>query len=240
MEILGHRGWPAPAHPENTLAAFGAALAAGADGVELDVRLSRDGTAVCAHDADLQRSAGMAGRVADLTCDELQAVPLLGGGTVPRLVDAVALTAGRGRLVLDLKPEPRVAELVDAALGALAAGGCSPADVVLSSFDPGLLDAFAVTAPGLSRALLLDVGDDVRAGVEHARVRGHRAVHVPERAVLSDSSAVRSAVVAGLDVRVWTVNRVVDARLCEVLGVCGVITDVPDVLHAGRRAGAAA
>ena len=240
MEILGHRGWPAPAHPENTLAAFDAALAAGADGVELDVRLTLDGTAVCAHDADLQRAAGVPCRIADLTYAQLCEVPLHGGGVVPRLEEAVALTAGRGRLVLDLKPEPRAAELVEASLTALAAGGCRPADVVLSSFDPELLEPFATTAPGLARALLLDVGDDVRAGVEHARVRGHHAVHLPERAVLSESGAVRSAVVAGLDVRVWTVNRVVDARLCEVLGVCGVITDVPDVLRAGLSTAAAA
>ena len=240
MEILGHRGWPAPAHPENTLAAFGAALAAGADGVELDVRLTRDGAAVCCHDADLQRSAGVPGRVAELTCEQVRRVPLLGGERVPLLQEAVALVAGRGRLVLDLKPEPRAAELVEAVLAALAAGGVRPADVVLSSFDPDLLEAFAPVAPGLARALLLDVGDDVRAGVEHARVRGHHGVHVPQRAVLSDGPAVRSAVAAGLDVRVWTVNRVVDARLCDVLGVCGVITDVPDLLHAGLRLSAAA
>jgi len=240
MEILGHRGWPAPAHAENTLAAFQACLASGADGVELDVRLTLDGTAVCCHDADLQRAAGVPARVSDLTYDEVRQIPLLGGGAVPRLEDAVALTAGRGRLVLDLKPEPRADELVEATLAALALGGARPADVVLSSFAPELLEAFAPVAPGLARALLLDVGDDVRAGVEHARVRGHHGVHVPQRAVLSDGSAVRSAVAAGLDVRVWTVNRVVDARLCDVLGVCGVITDVPDLLHAGLRTAAAA
>ena len=56
MQVLGHRGWPVPtAHPENTVAAMLAALDAGADGVEVDVQLTRDGIAVCFHDDTLDR-----------------------------------------------------------------------------------------------------------------------------------------------------------------------------------------
>src|SRR4026208_948606 len=71
--IIGHRGASAGA-PENTMAAFRAAIAAGADGIEFDVRLSRDGVPVVIHDSTLRRTGGLPQRIADLTVSELAAV----------------------------------------------------------------------------------------------------------------------------------------------------------------------
>ncbi len=71
--IIGHRGASALA-PENTLAAFRRAIADGADGIEFDVRLARDGVAVVIHDATLERTGLLKRRVANLTADELQAI----------------------------------------------------------------------------------------------------------------------------------------------------------------------
>jgi glycerophosphoryl diester phosphodiesterase len=68
--VIGHRGAPAVA-PENTLTSFGRALADGADGIELDVRLARDGVPVVIHDAKLRRTALCEGLVAEMTSSEL-------------------------------------------------------------------------------------------------------------------------------------------------------------------------
>ena len=68
--IIGHRGASAVA-PENTLAAFKAAIAAGADGIEFDVRLSRDGVPVVIHDETLYRTSGVRRRVGEMTVNEL-------------------------------------------------------------------------------------------------------------------------------------------------------------------------
>jgi len=68
--IIGHRGASAVA-PENTIAAFEAAIRAGADGIEFDVRLSSDGVPVVIHDETLYRTAGVRRRVADLSVDQL-------------------------------------------------------------------------------------------------------------------------------------------------------------------------
>src|SRR5262245_8945252 len=68
--IIGHRGASAAA-PENTLTAFAQAVALGADGIELDVRLARDGVPVVIHDASLHHTAGRKTRVAHLTSPEL-------------------------------------------------------------------------------------------------------------------------------------------------------------------------
>lgn len=71
--ILGHRGASAVA-PENTLAAFSRAILDGADGIEFDVRLSRDGVPIVIHDASLRRTAGMDSQVGDLTSEQLQSI----------------------------------------------------------------------------------------------------------------------------------------------------------------------
>src|SRR6201999_3863999 len=68
--IIAHRGASAVA-PENTIAAFEAAIAAGADGIEFDVRLSREGVPVVIHDQTLQRTHGIRRRVGDMTLNEL-------------------------------------------------------------------------------------------------------------------------------------------------------------------------
>ena len=68
--IIGHRGASAVA-PENTLAAFEAAISAGADGIEFDVRLSRDGVPVVIHDETLYRTSGVRRRVSEMTVNEL-------------------------------------------------------------------------------------------------------------------------------------------------------------------------
>lgn len=68
--IIGHRGASAYA-PENTLAAFRLAIDAGADGVEFDVQLAKDGVPVVIHDATLDRTGDRSGRVADLTSKQL-------------------------------------------------------------------------------------------------------------------------------------------------------------------------
>jgi len=68
--IIGHRGASAMA-PENTIAAFEAAIEAGSDGIEFDVRLSSDGVPVVIHDETLHRTSGVRRRVADMALNEL-------------------------------------------------------------------------------------------------------------------------------------------------------------------------
>src|SRR5512138_1136096 len=101
--VFAHRGGSALA-PENTMAAFERGLALGADGIELDVHLSRDGVVVVHHDASVDRTTNCAGSVADLTADELARLdagyrfqnvsgeyPFRGRGVgVPRLSDVLS------------------------------------------------------------------------------------------------------------------------------------------------------
>ncbi|MCK9899705.1 glycerophosphodiester phosphodiesterase [Parafrankia colletiae] len=97
MEVLGHRGSRTPG-PENTVEAVDAALRAGADGVELDIRRSADGDLVCVHDARLPRLGGRA--VIRRSTRELAS------RGIPVLTDVLDVWAGRGRLILEIKNQP--------------------------------------------------------------------------------------------------------------------------------------
>ena len=105
--IIGHRGASAVA-PENTIAAFKEAIAVGADGVEFDVRLTRDGVPVVIHDGTLRRTGGLQRRVADLTWAELEQVDVgswfdrkFAHATVPSLDQLLTLFESNN-LVLNL------------------------------------------------------------------------------------------------------------------------------------------
>ena len=71
--IIAHRGSSAHA-PENTLAAFELAVEQGADGIELDAKLSADGHVIVIHDATMDRTTGAHGRVKDMTLEEMRAL----------------------------------------------------------------------------------------------------------------------------------------------------------------------
>jgi len=231
MEILGHRGRPAADTPENTVAAIAAALADGADGVEVDVRLTADGVAVCCHDAGLQRVAGVARGVRTLTLAELGAVRV-GGHSLPTVVEVLRAMCGGGRLVLDLKPEQRSRALLSAVADALATAEPPAPQVVLSSFDSAVLTACAAMAPHLDRAVILTGAEPFGQLLAQAVRRGDSALHVPARTVFAAPDLVSAAHRQGLAVRVWTVNRPVDARLLRLLDVDALISDVPGELRA--------
>jgi len=230
MEILGHRGRPAPDTPENTLASVEAALAEGADGVEVDVRLTADGVAVCCHDAGLQRVAGVARGVRTLTLAELAAIRV-GGHPMPTVADVLRAMQGTGRLVLDLKPDQRSRALLSAVADALSTTAVPPPAIVLSSFDSAVLTACAAMAPYLERAVILTGAEPFSQILAQAVARGDSAMHVPAKTVFAAPEIVAAAHRQGLAVRVWTVNRPVDARLLRLLDVDALISDVPGELR---------
>ena len=90
--IIAHRGDSAH-RPENTLASFASALEQGADLVEFDIQLIKDGQVVVIHDATLDRTTSGNGRDADLTFEELRALDAGQGEQVPTLAELLAVLA---------------------------------------------------------------------------------------------------------------------------------------------------
>src|SRR5688572_28815602 len=109
--VVAHRGASAQA-PENTMEAFRLAVEAGADAIELDVHLTRDGQLAVVHDETLERTADRTGRVADLTMDQIREADA--GATFSRAGDSGFPFADRGLRVPTL---PEVLEWLPAEVG---------------------------------------------------------------------------------------------------------------------------
>ena len=171
-----HRGLHDTAVPENSLAAFRAAIAAGL-GIECDIRKSSDGRAMVFHDADLERLTGRAGTVAASSVGELTATTLAGSDeTIPTLRDALDLVAGQVPLLLEVKSDDR--RPIDALCRAVRRdleGYCGP--VAVMSFDPRVPRWFAEREPHVPRGLVvtqqnsrtLIAGLKRKLSVSHAR-----------------------------------------------------------------------
>lgn len=233
MRILAHRGSPLPGSLENTVPAVSAALDAGADGVEVDLRLTADGVLAVCHDRALTRLAGSPRSVTRSTWERLREVAPLA-----RVEWVLAAAAGR-HVVLELKPAPRaVAEVLIERLRVLDAAGL-PLDVTVSSFDPLLVGAFRDLVPGDLRvrtALLGDRGRLPLAILRLALAAGHDQVHPHVDDLLDHPGVVATAARCGVGVVPWTVNRRSDLRQCARLGVEAVITDVPQTARSVARA----
>ena len=222
MLILGHRGAVHSTSPENTLASVDRALRQGADGVEVDVRVTSDGIPVCHHDATLERTADDRRAVAMTAYADL---PWIGSHRIPRLSEVVDLVAGRGRLVVELKspswPALEAPESVSAVVDVLRRHRTD--HVSVSSFDRLRLRAFRNHGLGLRTALLGRPAVPLLGLVRQAQQDGHPDVHPHVSSVLARPEHVT----CDLRLTSWTVNRPADLALLHDLGLHAVITDDP-------------
>jgi glycerophosphoryl diester phosphodiesterase len=138
--------------PENSVAAFRAALAVSA-GIETDLRLSADGVPMVFHDRDAMRLCGSPAVCSATSADELGALRLSGGEErIPRLSDLLALAGGHVPLLLELKTDGDAARLARAVAETLRA---YPGPVGMMSFDPRVGAWLAAHRPGIRRGLVL-------------------------------------------------------------------------------------
>jgi glycerophosphoryl diester phosphodiesterase len=228
VTITAHRGASAVA-PENTLAAFEAAIGAGADAIELDVRLSGDGAVVVFHDSDLLRMAGDPRKVVETSLAELRNLdvgrgfdPAFAGQRIATLAEALALIDRRAFTLIELKPDGHnAAALLTATLREIERGGYEDA-VMLASLSPDLVRAARAAAPQIPRALFANDAlpgmarrtDFDLLGLNHLRL---------------DTAAVADARRHGYRLQVWTVNDPERMARYIDLGVDDISTDRPAV-----------
>lgn len=112
MLIFAHRGVHDRKTTENTVEAFLRAVDAKADGIEFDLRVSRDGELVAIHDENLHRVAGDAHRVRDLTLHELREIVLRGNGRIPSLNDITAAVPSPMQLDIEIKDRDAIPPLI--------------------------------------------------------------------------------------------------------------------------------
>ncbi len=244
MQVLGHRGSRIPG-PENTVEAVDAALRAGADGIEVDVRRSADGDLVCVHDPRLPgRLTGRA--VIRRTTRELTHLG------VPTLTEILDAWDGRGRIILEVKNQPgqpdfdapreRTARaLIEflRARGLAGSSGTAPAAVTVSSFDWFAIEAVRDAGIGVSTAFLAMPRMSVSGGIAYVRSAGHQELHAHISSVLGSSEVPERVRAAGVGLVTWTVTSVRDADQLRDAGVDAVICDDPAEVVRGLGRGVA-
>ncbi len=230
--VWAHRGASAEA-PENTLAAFVAAEAAGADGIELDVHLSRDGVPIVIHDATVDRTTSGRGAVDRLSLSELRRLdagswfaPRFAGEPVPTLEEVLHWAEGRLRLNLEIK---------DGAAGQaiLALLPRYPrAQILVSSFDHKILAALRRVDPELPLGFLIE-SVFWRRALRRAVAAGAECLN--PRFDLVSRPMLAACRLHGLAVYPWTVDTPQQIAGLMRQGVEGVFTNEPSRVVALRR-----
>jgi glycerophosphoryl diester phosphodiesterase len=236
--VIAHRG-DSGHRPENTLASFASALELGAELVELDVQLTRDGQMVVIHDVTLDRTTSGRGRVLDLTLKEVRAVSAgyperfgtaYAGERVPILVEALAFLRGRARVLVELKSESVTGDL-EGGLEALVVAEIRKAgmvgEVALLAVDTAVLVRCRELAPEITRGHLFyrATPTEVVAG---ARAAGCDLV-MPEKTVL-DAEMDREVREAGLKLGTWVVDDPEELFALQRFSLFGVASNRPGVL----------
>ena len=223
--IVAHRGASATA-PENTLTAFHQAIALKADGIELDVQISRDGVPVVFHDDSLRRLTGKPGKMTAKTWFELQTLRVLGSDErIPRLTEVLALTRGRVVVQIELKRGVQVAPVVAAIRQARAASW-----VILASFEVNLVREAAELAVRIPRMLISEGRRSQKTVLRQLIECKASGLSVNYRAV-RDRKYVAYFQALGFSVWCWTVN---DRRVAKRLiawEIDGLLGDNPALLR---------
>lgn len=232
-KVIAHRGASGYA-PENTLEAFLLAIEQGADGIELDVQLSRDGIPVVIHDETIDRVTDRTGYVKDYTLQELKELTVLkdrfpqySQSKIPTLKEVLeAVKSSAIQVNIELKTgiywypdiEKKVAEIVEET-------GMKE-KIIYSSFNHYSVQRIKEIVPDAETAYLYsDVILNVEDYARKTKVDGlHPAVYHVKMA-----DFLKGYIESGLNVRVWTVNEEADMKALTEAGVTAVITNYPDV-----------
>ncbi|KAF0849603.1 MULTISPECIES: glycerophosphodiester phosphodiesterase [Nocardia] len=236
--VVAHRGASGEL-PEHTLAAYELALTEGADGVECDVRLTRDGHLVCVHDRTVDRTADATGLVSELTLDELRDMNF---GTEDAPAGVLALSDLIG-LVLDWRSRPtklfietkhpvRYGALVENKVlaelqrfGIATPASADHSRAVVMSFAATAVWRIRRAAPLLPTVLLGESSRFLGGGA--ATTVGATAVGPSVKTLREHPELVDKAAAAGRATYCWTVDDPEDVQLCADLGVSWVATNHP-------------
>jgi glycerophosphoryl diester phosphodiesterase len=246
--VYAHRGGAA-LRPENTLAAFEHGLSLGADGLEFDVHLSRDGVVVVHHDDTLERTTNATGAIAARSAAELARVDagwnFRGSGDFPFRGQGMSIPTLRQ--VLERYPVPAIIELKtpDPALARTTVDEIRAAGAVdrvaFGSFYYRALRAARSYEPRIPTGA---ASEETRWALYRSWVHWplgatrYREFQVPEtagRTTIVTPQFIRYAHHAGLPVKVWTVNEPADMDRLLGWGVDALISDRPDLAVAAVK-----
>lgn len=230
--VIAHRG-ASGQRPENTLAAFRLARELGADGIELDVRLSRDGVPVILHDPTLERTTSLHGRVGRYTAAELARADAGGGEPVPTLAEALEAAAPLPVLI-ELKESRAARPALEVVRRSGAVGRVAFASFLAGALAPlrGSGVPLGASRPVIARAALAAA---LRWPAGRASCDFYAVPYQwQDTLTVPTPRFIARALRQGRPVHVWTVDDPALARRLWAAGVRGILTNRPDLMLAER------
>lgn len=233
MIIFAHRGY-SQIYPENTMIAFKKAIEVGADGIETDVHLTKDGEIVITHDETLERVSNGTGMVKDYTYEELLKFDFgvkksdqFKGERAPKLIDLIKLIKDTDLLLnIEIKVGfplyPGIEEKV--------------LDMII---EEGILDRVIISSFNhYSLALLRNLNRDVKIAplyasalykpYDYAKSLGANIIHPNHKVINKD--VVKECHENGVKVNMYTVNNLDLAKKLKAMGADGIMTDNPELM----------
>lgn len=246
--IIGHRGASAYA-PENTLAAFTMAIDAGADGIEFDVQLAKDGVPVVIHDATLQRTGLRPENIADLSSKQLGKIDVgswfnakypsranaeFSRETVPTLAQVLELCRNfDGLIYIELKVNvPDYASLTAAVCDVIRDSPQLP-NMIVKSFKLDAIPEVRHRLPEVQTAVLFEptILDYLRRRkyiIAMAREFGAHQISLHHSLVTGKLASLATG--ANMPVTIWTADNPKWLKRCRKLGIKALITNDPENL----------
>jgi glycerophosphoryl diester phosphodiesterase len=224
MKIIAHRGYSAK-HPENTIAAFQAAMDVGADMIEFDVLLSKDLIPVIIHDETLNRTTNGKGKVSSYTLEELKKLDAGRGETIPTLEEILMLTQNKIFLHIEIKSEAvshQTSNGVEELTLALIEKYDLTKSCIISSFVPVPLLRIREMNSKIAVAHTFDhsLKEADKYLIEKLKPE---ALHLPIQKIRTEDMDYAS--VKKLPVNVYTVNTPMHMKLAQDLCVDGIFTN---------------
>ena len=243
--IVAHRGASEEA-PENTLAAFRLAWERGADAIEGDFYLTRDGHIVAIHDETTKRTAGgVELRVADSTLAQLQALDVgvwkadrYRGEHMPTLEQVLAIVPAGKKIFIEIKCGP---EIVPKLRSALDASPLSLDQVVVIAFEEAVITEVKQKIPRIKAHWLVGYKQDEATKVWSPRIEdvlrtldrlGADGLDTEGNRQLVDHTLVQQLRARGKEFHVWTIDKPADAQHFQKLGVDSITTNRPAEIRA--------
>jgi len=220
-KVLAHRGASAHA-PENTMAAFQLAFDQGADGIELDVMLTKEGRVVVIHDDTVDRTTNGAGKVSEMTLEQVQSLDAGDGQRIPTLAEVLERFGGRFLINVELKNYSSMLDALPLEVIKLVESFNLVESVLLSSFNPINLFRIRRHLPQVKLGLITQ---PKMAERWMWRFFPHNALHPHFSDV--DQQLVASLHADHRKINVWTPDDPEEICRLATLGVDGIITNYP-------------
>ena len=226
--ITYHRGYSSRA-PENTMAAFEAALEDGCPRIELDVQMTADGVAVVTHDTSLRRCTGRNENIYDLTYNEVRKLDAgrwfgqkYTGTRIPTLEEVLDQCKGRIQLNIEIKPNAATPELEAETIRIIYEKGFEH-DCVITSQSYDSLCNVKELAPEIQTGYILALGVGSYYDLPAADFFSVESTFIT-------AGMVQQIHLRGKTISAWTINRQQDAEKLLQLGVDDLITDKPEII----------